>query len=573
MQELKLIMKMTMKEKKDVLLSILFGFLAGVTAVSLFASSGYLISKAALTPPIYTLMIIVAVVKMLGISSALSRYGERYFSHRGTFSMLRNLRVYVYEKIEPISTTILQKYRSGDILARIVGDVESLQHFFLRVFYPPIVLMTVFIATIAFTMVFSIPIAMVIMVGMIFVVIIVPSLFYLYQRRVSTNVRSYRGQLSSEVTEYLYGFTDLKIYGQAESRKNKILKKVNLYEQATKQANNQQAFRESLLTFVSFIVSVAVLGLAGYFVANGNLEGILLAMLFMISLTVFEDTSNMALFPAYLEETKQSARRLEEVWNVNEDTNDGKNPFVLESNLAPSITLENVTKRYPSAPRPVAQNISLYIESGSKVAIVGASGSGKSTVLQLILGMIPSTDGLIKWNEESIDYLKEETLWHHANVSLQSNHFFYGTIRENLHLANSEATDDELLEALENVKLHHIRLDDLLQEQGSNLSGGEKQRLAIARLFIRKAAVWALDEPTSSLDAVTEKYIWDKIDQHSERSTVIVVTHRLTRLQEMDEIIVMDHGKVVEKGTYHNLMQHNGYFKRMKELENEKLNL
>ncbi|MBT2599245.1 MULTISPECIES: thiol reductant ABC exporter subunit CydC [unclassified Oceanobacillus] len=573
MQELKLIMKMTMKEKKDVLLSILFGFLAGVTAVSLFASSGYLISKAALTPPIYTLMIIVAMVKMLGISSALSRYGERYFSHRGTFSMLRNLRVYVYEKIEPISTTILQKYRSGDILARIVGDVESLQHFFLRVFYPPIVLMTVFIATITFTMVFSIPIAMVILIGMIFVVIVVPSLFYLYQRKIANNIRSYRGQLSSEVIEYLYGFTDLKIYGQAELKKNNILKKVTLYEQATKQANNQQAFRESLLTFVSFIVSVTVLGLAGYFVANGNLEGILLAMLFMISLTVFEDTSNMALFPAYLEETKQSARRLEEVWNVNEDKNEVKKPFVLEANLAPTITLENVTKKYSSTPRPIAQNISLHIESGSKIAIVGASGSGKSTLLQLILGMVPSTDGLIKWNEKSIDYLEKETLWNHANVSLQSNHFFYGTIRDNLHLANSEATDDELCEALDNVKLHHIRLDDLLLEQGSNLSGGEKQRLAIARLFIRKAAVWALDEPTSSLDVVTEKHIWDKIDQHSERSTVIVVTHRLTRLQKMDEIIVMDHGKVVEQGTYQNLMQYNGYFKRMKDLENAKLNL
>ncbi|WP_077596210.1 thiol reductant ABC exporter subunit CydC [Oceanobacillus kimchii] len=573
MQELKLIMKMTMKEKKDVLLSILFGFLAGVTAVSLFASSGYLISKAALTPPIYTLMIIVAMVKMLGISSALSRYGERYFSHRGTFSMLRNLRVYVYEKIEPISTTILQKYRSGDILARIVGDVESLQHFFLRVFYPPIVLMTVFIATITFTMVFSIPIAMVILIGMIFVVIVVPSLFYLYQRKIANNIRSYRGQLSSEVTEYLYGFTDLKIYGQAELKKNNILKKVTLYEQATKQANNQQAFRESLLTFVSFIVSVTVLGLAGYFVANGNLEGILLAMLFMISLTVFEDTSNMALFPAYLEETKQSARRLEEVWNVNEDKNEVKKPFVLEANLAPTITLENVTKKYSSTPRPIAQNISLHIESGSKIAIVGASGSGKSTLLQLILGMVPSTDGLIKWNEKSIDYLEKETLWNHANVSLQSNHFFYGTIRDNLHLANSEATDDELCEALDNVKLHHIRLDDLLLEQGSNLSGGEKQRLAIARLFIRKATVWALDESTSSLDVVTEKHIWDKIDQHSERSTVIVVTHRLTRLQKMDEIIVMDHGKVVEQGTYQNLMQHNGYFKRMKDLENAKLNL
>src|SRR5699024_6808930 len=134
------VVKLTIKEKKDIFLSIFFGFLTGLTAVSLFAASGYLISKAALAPPLYALILLTASVKLLGFMRALSRYGERYFSHRATFTMLSNLRVSFYNKLEPLAPRIFQKYRSGDLLARIVGDVETLQDFFLRVFYPPIVL-------------------------------------------------------------------------------------------------------------------------------------------------------------------------------------------------------------------------------------------------------------------------------------------------------------------------------------------------------------------------------------------------------------------------------------------------
>lgn len=144
MKELRHITTLVLRERKDVLLSILLGFAAGIAAVGLFATSGYLISKGALTPPIYTLTVMIAVLKLFGFARAFSRYGERYFSHRATFSILSNLRVSFYKKLEPLAPRIFQKYRSGDLLARIVGDVESLQNYFLRVFYPPAVLVLVF---------------------------------------------------------------------------------------------------------------------------------------------------------------------------------------------------------------------------------------------------------------------------------------------------------------------------------------------------------------------------------------------------------------------------------------------
>src|SRR5699024_10757558 len=201
MKNLTGVIKIMMIEKKDIILSILFGFIAGITAVGLFSASGYLISKAALTPPIYTLMIVVSVVKLLGLISAASRYGERYFSHRGTFTMLSNVRVAFYKRLEPLAPKILHRFRSGDLLSRIVGDVETLQNFFLRVFYPPVVLFLVFLTTILFTVFFSVHVAIILLIGYFLTVFVVPALFTMKQRKINTSVRDRRGELSTETTE------------------------------------------------------------------------------------------------------------------------------------------------------------------------------------------------------------------------------------------------------------------------------------------------------------------------------------------------------------------------------------
>src|SRR5690606_1905100 len=209
MKDLRMIISVLLMEKKDTVLSIVFGFIAGISAVALFSASGYLISKSALAPPLYTLMILVASVKLLGILSALSRYGERYVSHRGTFTMLSNLRVSFYERLEPLAPSIFGRYRSGDLLARIVGDIESLQNFFLRVLYPPVVLLLIFLGTIFFTTFFSFEIAVLLFVGLIVTTLFVPAYFSYRQSKVDRKVREMRGELSTAVTEFLYGFRDL----------------------------------------------------------------------------------------------------------------------------------------------------------------------------------------------------------------------------------------------------------------------------------------------------------------------------------------------------------------------------
>ncbi|MEK4304487.1 MULTISPECIES: thiol reductant ABC exporter subunit CydC [Oceanobacillus] len=570
MKDISLVLKMMLKEKRDILISIFFGFLAGITAVSLFAASGYLISQAAFAPPIYTLMILVASVKLLGITSAVSRYGERYFSHRGTFTILKNIRLKVYDQIEPLASRLLQKYRSGDILARIVGDVESLQHFFLRVFYPPVVLAAVFTATIFFTMYLSIGVAMTMIGGVIIVLVVFPSIFYLFQKKTAVTMREKRGALSSEFTDYLYGFRELTIFQQAERKKQQLDNNMKQYEEIKAKENRQLAIREAVVIFFSFFIAVIILVQAGFYVSEGNLAGTLLAMLFMIAITVFEDTSSMAVLPAHLEESKASSKRLTEVWEKETQTEEAVHE--IETDVPIQFDFKDVSIQYPTEKKPAVRLTAFQIKPGTNIAIVGPSGSGKSTLMQAMLTFAPIQSGQLLVNGQELDKIAPDSLWRQLNVSLQHNHFFYGSIYENLRFANKEAGEEACQEALEKVQLSHFSLEDQVLEKGTNLSGGEKQRLALARLFLRDASVWLLDEPTSSLDAITEQEIMEEIEKATKYQTVVTIRHRLTGLEKMDQIIVMNHGEVVEQGTYMELMgKKDGYFKAMKELENSQL--
>ncbi|MCP3031738.1 thiol reductant ABC exporter subunit CydC [Halobacillus sp. A1] len=566
MKDLGIVLKLVMIERKDILLSIFFGFLAGITAVGLFASSGYLISRAALIPPLYALTVIIAVLKMFGFIRAASRYAERYFSHRATFTILSELRVSFYEKIEPLAPRIFQKYRSGDLLSRIVGDVESLQNFFLRVFYPPIVLVIVFLSTILFTSFYSLSVAIVLLIGLVLTGFVVPALFALRQRRIDSEVRESRGLLSTEAAELLYGYRDLKIYQKLEQKEKQLLDASDEYVGQQERDGLHSMFSFSMNTMVSLVISWFVLGLGAWLVAEGELDGLYLAMLVMISLTVFENSTPMAVFPVHLEDNRHASRRLFSVVRE-EPEKEPEAPVKLASGQAPSIEVDGVSFSFPEEERLALRNVSLELPAGSKTAIVGASGSGKSTLLQMLLKVLPNEKGAIRLGGLNFKQIESEDLWARSNVVLQENHFFYGSIRHNLEVAEEGLSDEVLSEALRKVNLEHFSLEDEVFERGENLSGGEKQRLAIARAMLKGEHLWLLDEPTSSVDALTERALYDVIFAQALDDTVVLVSHRLAGLEKMDQIVVMEQGEVVEAGTFDELMARRGYFYEMKQIE------
>jgi ATP-binding cassette, subfamily C, bacterial CydC len=566
MNELAILTKAMIQERKDIAIAIIGGFVAGIAGVCLFAASGYLISQTVFAPPLYTLIVLTSLVKILGLLRAASRYAERLYSHRATFSLLSRLRTSFFAKLVPLTPGILGKKRSGELLARIVGDVESLQHYFLRVAYPPVIVVMVFLATVLFTSAFSFWIACLFVLGMLATAFVVPGLVLLGQRRIHGRVRQERAALSTEVTELLYGFRDLKVYGQMKKREQQLH-----HTSAALAAEQQAAARhllrgQSLHVFVTYLISWGVLILGAYLIMDGSLAGVFLAMLIMASLTVFEEAAPMATLPAYKLDSEHAAKRLAETV-LAADRQPPQPSGVLSDEKAVSIELSGVSFQYEDEWRPALKDISLSLPSGSKTAIVGPSGSGKTTLIELLLKLRTPTDGQIRLNDVSVKELDEASIWQASKVVLQHSHFFRGTIRDNLLLNEEHHSDKELSAMLDKVQLPNKSLDDMVYEKGENLSDGEKQRLALARAMLREGRLWLLDEPTSSLDYVTEQRVFRHLLAQAVNDTLLLICHRLTGLEEMDRILVMDQGRVIEAGTYSELMEKKGYFYEMKQIE------
>lgn len=568
MNELAILTKAMIEERKDIAMAIIGGFIAGIAGVCLFSLSGYLISQTVFAPPLYTLIVLTSLVKILGLLRAGSRYAERLYSHRATFSLLSRLRTSFFAKLVPLTPGILGKKRSGELLARIVGDVESLQHYFLRVAYPPVIVVMVFLVTVLFTSAFSIWIACLFVVGMLATAFVVPALVLLGQRKIHGRVRRQRAAFSTEVTELLYGFRDLKVYGQLRQRE-KLLQQASAVLSVEQQASAVHLLRgQSLHTFVTYLISWGVLLLGAYLIMDGSLAGVFLAMLVMASLTVFEEAAPMATLPAYKQDSEHAAKRLAEIVHA-ADVMPPQPSGILSGNGAVSVELRGVSFQYEDEWRPALQDVSLHFPAGSKTAIVGPSGSGKTTIVELLLKLRTPTSGEIRLHDVSIQELDEASIWQVSNVVLQHSHFFRGTIRDNLLLDAEHHDDHELSAILDKVQLPNQSLDAPVYEKGENLSDGEKQRLALARAMLRKGHLWLLDEPTSSLDYITEQRVFRQLLAQAQDDTLILICHRLTGLEEMDRIVVMDQGRIMEAGTYSELMEQKGYFYEMKQIERQ----
>jgi len=581
MRELTYLLRVMVTEKKDIFLAVLFGFLAAISSVGLMSTGGYLISQAALHPPLYTLTLTIVTVRFFGIARAAARYAERYFSHRATFTILGKLRLFFYDRIEPLAPAVFMNYRSGDLLSRIVADVESLQFYFLRVVYPPIVMLFVFLATGYLLLVFAWQMAIALLLGLIIVGMIIPAIFAYLSRNNGYQLRHKRSQLSVQTTEFLFGFVDLKM-NQRLSQKTSELE--NLSEELLNEQNKNGVLAgagESFSILAAYLTAWVVLFLGIIYVEGDKFDGVFLALLVLAVLTVFESATPMASVPAHVEESRVAAGRLFKLTDQKTMDEKRKNDAkeireTVEKQLIirpeeASLEWKDVSYTYPGEERKALKNINLSLAPKKKMAIVGPSGSGKSSIINLLLKFYEYQEGAIYLGDKELKEISPEDARRFFSVIAQSNHFFNDTVRANLLLAKPDASDEELTQLLAKVLLPHISLDDNLNEKGLALSGGERQRLAIARMVLKDAPILLLDEPTTGLDSLTEKEILSLLWPLVEDKSVIYITHRLVGLEKMDEIIVIAKGEIIERGTFSELMTKQGYFYQLKQLEADKI--
>lgn len=285
--------------------------------------------------------------------------------------------------------------------------------------------------------------------------------------------------------------------------------------------------------------------------------GVYLSLIVLISLTVFESAVPLALVPIFARHTKNAVVQLEEITSKNEE--DGTLHL---KGVIKQIQLQDVSYWYPAATRPALDHLYLNIQAGQKIAIIGPSGCGKTTLLQLLMKEIKRTSGDIRINTTDIDMISSQSMYAYMSTMLQHNHFFSGTIKSNLLMANNEASDEALQVVLEKAQLNK-KLEAPVFEKGGNLSGGEKQRLAFARLLLKESNLWIVDEPFTSLDVQTEKLLYNTLHEEAFNKTVVMVTHSLARLDQFDRICVMLQGKIAECGSHQQLLAEKGLYYKM----------
>ncbi len=517
------------EQKKYVVYTTIAGTIGGLTAIALFAQSGFLISKAALMPPFYVILILAAFLKLFGVAKSTSKYAERLLSHKVTFHLMSRIRETYFQKLLQ-QTALFHRYKSGDLLHRITSDVETLQNYFLRVVYPPLVTGIVFLATILFTLIFSWQMAVILMVGYLVCAFIIPALF---AKWFSDEQVDQKQQLSSKTTEFLYGYETLQHFNLLQLKTDELLTMSAQYGKSLVKEERKRHIAHSLNQLLALLAAIGVLLLGAIAVTNGTLQGVYLAMHLMVTLTVFELATPLAALPSYSASTATAYERLQNLT--------AQEPGQQQVETLLPICFDQVTYQYEHSLSPALQDVSLTIHAGEKVAIVGVSGSGKTTLFHLLLKERILQHGQITCNGIPLDEIDDHSLFAQLSVQLQHNHFFVGSIRENLFLAKENATDEEMIAVLQQVKLP-FSLDDVVQEKALNFSGGERQRLAFARVLLQNHSVFLLDEPLSSVDAELRAHLTASLCERS--NTVLMITHDTEALHLFDRVYRIENGQL-----------------------------
>ncbi len=555
---------------KWMVLGTLCGLLAVVSTVGLLALSGWFISAAAYagltvaTAQLFNFFHPGIGVRLFAIGRTLARYAERIVSHDATFRILQSLRSWFYLHLEPLAPSRLMHFRSGDILNRIVADIDALDNLYLRVFSPSVIALIMSVLVVGFLWLFDPVISMVTALFLAMAGFCVPLIALRLGEKCGHELAQHLSDLRIQIVEGLQGMPELLVFGahhrhlDAVKQSNRALLKSQL------RMSQIRGLSLALITLLSGLAVLATLYLAVTLVNRDALDGAGMALVTLAVLASFEAVFPLPAAYQYLGRTREAGRRLLEIVHAKPQV-----IFPDRSVTRPrhfGVRFENVCFRYNHKAGWTLRNVDFQIHPGRRVAVIGETGSGKSTLIHLLVRFRDPASGHIRLGDEDVCNLSESDLRRHISVVAQQPHMFNATLRENLLMARPGAGDDELLDALNSAQLLDFvtalpdGLDTWLGEAAKLLSGGQARRVAVARAILHNAPLWVLDEPTEGLDTITERKMMGALKELTAGRTLLLITHRLVDLHWMDEIVVLDGGRVVARGTHADLLENNeGY--------------
>ncbi|MFE6589630.1 thiol reductant ABC exporter subunit CydD [Streptomyces sp. NPDC057781] len=553
-------------------LALLLSSLALGSAVGLMATSGYLISRASEQPPVLYLMMAVTATRAFGIGRAVFRYAERLVSHDAVLRMLADTRVAVYRRLERLAPAGLRRSRRGDLLSRLVADVDALQDYWLRWLLPAASAVVVSAASVGFTAWLLPEAGVVLAVGLLAAGVGVPLVTGAVARRAERRLAPARGVLATRVTDLLTGTAELTVAGALPARAAEARRADGTLTGIASRAATATALGDGLTALISglTVAGAALVGIQA--VADGRLAGVAMAVVVLTPLAAFEAVLGLPLAVQYRQRVHRSGERVYEVLDTPEPVREPETPRQAPASPFP-VVLKGLAARHAGQDRDALVGLDLTLAEGRRIAVVGPSGSGKTTLAQVLLRFLDADAGSYTLAGVDAYALAGDDVRRLVGLCAQDAHLFDSSVRENLLLARKDATEDELRDVLGRARLLEWAdslpdgLDTLVGEHGARLSGGQRQRLALARALLADFPVLVLDEPAEHLDLPTADALTGDLLAATEGRTTLLITHRLAGLEAVDEVIVLGEGRVAQRGTYAELAAVPGPLRAMGERE------
>lgn len=557
----KLLFTVLSPAKWSLVLALIFTFLTVFMNVGLLTVSAWLLASAALQPGLTYLSLAIVGVRFFGVSRAVCRYFERYTSHRMAFQGLYGLRVWFYAHLEPLAPAILKRFGAGDMLGRIMGDIEVLQFFYLRTLIPPAaaIALTILVAYGVSTIDNSL-VAPIVLAALV-LGLALPLGVYAHNKQSLTAIGPQQGEYKSLLSDTMDSLEDVISYGNEQLVYDRIQ-----HMMSTIDANKGIIERGMNLGNTLFLggvqITVVIVAILAANALTGAWASVMVAVAAIGTQAWFEALQPMIAAVHHGAESKVATSRLMALSHEPIPVMEPKAPKPFNANR--EITFTDVSFGY-DAHRRIYEHLRLDITQGQSIAIVGASGSGKTTLFNM-LERLYDYGGSIHVGDVELKDISIDTWRNALGTITQDTYIFHASFEDNIRLARPDASETDLEYAIDRASLRSVveRLPEgihtIVGSGGHGLSGGERQRVALARLFLRKPQVVLLDEPLEGLDQVTRKALHRDLMEYVQDKTCLYITHQLEGLEQMDRILFMDKGQIVEDGTYEELIALRGHF-------------
>jgi ATP-binding cassette subfamily C protein CydCD len=514
---------------------------------------------------------------MLGVFVPLAAFftwAESWVAHDLAYRLLAEMRVDVYNKLDPLTPSYMVRRRSGDLVSIVGGDVELVEFFFAHTITPAFVAVLVpagVLATLAFV---AWPIALVLSPFLV-AVAISPFMAQKRSEGLGEELRSQLGEVHAHMVDSIQGMREISAFGQGPARTAEMVDNSWRFAHFQLRFLKERAFQIGFIEGMTALGGLAVLTMGVWLMTQGDISRPQLILSVILSVAAFGPISDIARTIKQLMETLAAARRLFVVHDEPVSVTDGPGVHAHENGQAsknggsPALSFDHVGFSYGHGEAQALHGVSFDVESGQTVALVGRSGAGKTTCANLVMRFWDPGEGHVRLSGHDLRDFELEDLRRQIALVSQDTYLFNASIRDNLSLGKIDATDEEIEDAARQANAHEFisafpdGYGTLVGERGMQLSGGQRQRISIARAILKNAPVLILDEATSHLDAVNERQVRQALETLMEGRTTVVIAHRLSTIRDADRIVVLDNGHAVEQGTHHDLLASHGLYSQL----------